>query len=74
MALGTEAGAVNSIKDYIGPCREKAQSIVKNQKDAHSREYKAWAYLDEVMKAFPPTDDVEAGLWELFSRARRERY
>lgn len=73
-AQGLMAGAgLNLVSG--GPCREKAQTIAKNQLKIHEREAAAWRWLDAAMAVHNPTDEEEAALWEVLSRAqRRERY
>lgn len=54
--------------------REPAKTIAENQMKLYQREFAAWSWLRRAMDQLAPTVAEEAALWELFCRARRERY
>lgn len=81
MNEGLQAGALGQInvakalsaEQYAG-ARESAQTIARNEMHKHEKEAAAWRWLDAAMVAHAPTKEEEAALWDLFCRARRERY
>jgi hypothetical protein len=76
--FGAVAGQADMAKSLSASqydaCRENAQAIVKGQLKKHEGEAAAWRWLDAAMVAHPMTTEEEAGLWDLLSRARRERF
>jgi hypothetical protein len=61
----------------VGRCagsREKAQTIVSGLVKNHERELAGWNYLQLVMAKTPPDTLEEIALYEILTRARRDRY
>jgi hypothetical protein len=54
--------------------RESAQTIVASMVDRHSQELAGWAWLKTAMEKHPPSKHEETALWDIVTRARRERY
>jgi hypothetical protein len=60
--------------DQYAALREPAAAIARSQVELHSRELAGWHYIERAMKEVPPDGDEEEAVWNLLSRARRERY
>jgi hypothetical protein len=73
--LGQQAEVAKALtaQQYAG-ARESAQSIVRSEMNKHEKEAAAWRWLDAAMVAHSPTKEEEVALWDLFCRARRERF
>lgn len=72
-AAGQGLAKALSAEQYAA-ARESAQTIVKGQLQVHERAAAAWRWLDAAMEIHKPTTEEESALWDLLSRARRERY
>lgn len=56
-----------------GPCRESVTSIVSRQVEQLTRELAGWRYLQVAMEHLPTDRPQEEALYEILTRARRER-
>lgn len=72
--LGGAIGQAGLGAQQYAAARESAQTIARNEMQKHEKEAAAWRWLDAAMVTHAPTKEEEAALWDVFCRARRERF